>query len=165
MSGKPLTNIINGKTGDSQGLRASGATLCRRGWESRAGRAGVQRGAPGPGWPAQTLLGHVPARRLQANEASAPPRHSGGEDSLLGGLLGQAHGPVRYMRARTPAITVTVILSACNTALIHPKNTHRPAHTCVHTPVPPTLRRPTKSTTETTTPKSYSGGGALRHGF
>lgn len=37
------------------------------------------------------------------------------------------------MRARTPAITVTVILSACNTALIHPKSKHTPAHTRVYT--------------------------------
>lgn len=40
MSGKPLTNISNGKTGDSRGLQASGATLCRRGWQSRGAEKG-----------------------------------------------------------------------------------------------------------------------------
>lgn len=60
MSGKPLTNISNGKTGDSWGLRASDAGLCAAG----GGRAGLAEqgcgAAPGPGWPAQTLVGRVP---------------------------------------------------------------------------------------------------------
>lgn len=71
MSGKPLTNMLMGK---QETHRASGPAVPRsvpQGWERGAGRAGVQRVAPGPGWPVQTLLGHAPARRLQASEASA----------------------------------------------------------------------------------------------
>lgn len=92
MSGKPLTNISNGKTGDSWGLRASDAGLCavgvgEQGWQSRgAVRLRGQAGRRRPWLAVSQVHDFRPAK------PRPPPRHSRVRTACLGGLRGQAHG-------------------------------------------------------------------------